>query len=81
LKNFEELGISPGFVKGLTELNIIEPTDIQKKVIPVLMAGATDIVAQAQTGTGKNSGIWTSFVGANGRKHWFRSGLSTLSNT
>jgi len=55
LKNFEELGISPGFVKGLTELNIIEPTDIQKKVIPVLMAGATDIVAQAQTGTGKTA--------------------------
>ena len=55
MKNFEELGISPGFVKGLTELNIIEPTDIQKKVIPVLMAGATDIVAQAQTGTGKTA--------------------------
>ena len=55
MKNFEELGISPGFVKGLAELNIIEPTDIQKKVIPVLMAGATDIVAQAQTGTGKTA--------------------------
>ena len=38
-----------------TELNIIEPTDIQKEVIPVLLAGATDIVAQAQTGTGKTA--------------------------
>jgi len=55
LKNFEELGISSGFVKGLAELNIVEPTDIQRKVIPVLMAGATDIVAQAQTGTGKTA--------------------------
>ena len=55
MKNFEELGISSGFVKGLTELNIVEPTDIQKKVIPVLLAGATDIVAQAQTGTGKTA--------------------------
>jgi len=53
LKNFEKLGISSGFIKGIAELNIIEPTDIQKKVIQVLMAGATDIVAQAQTGTGK----------------------------
>jgi len=55
LKNFEELGIGAGFVKGLAELNIIEPTDIQEKVIPVLLAGTTDIVAQAQTGTGKTA--------------------------
>lgn len=55
MKNFEELGISAGFVKGLAELNIVEPTDIQKKVIPILLAGSTDIVAQAQTGTGKTA--------------------------
>lgn len=55
MKNFEELGISSGFVKGLAELKIVEPSDIQKKVIPVLLAGATDIVAQAQTGTGKTA--------------------------
>ncbi|MBE9488377.1 MAG: DEAD/DEAH box helicase [Bacteroidetes bacterium] len=55
MKNFEELGISSGFIKGLAELNIVEPTDIQKKVIPILLAGVTDIVAQAQTGTGKTA--------------------------
>lgn len=55
MKNFEELGISSGFVKGLAELNIIAPTDIQKKVIPILLAGATHMVAQAQTGTGKTA--------------------------
>lgn len=55
LKNFEELGISSGFIKGLAELNIVEATDIQKKVIPILLGGATDIVAQAQTGTGKTA--------------------------
>ena len=55
MKNFEELGICAGLVKGLAELNIIEPTDIQKKVIPLLLAGGTDIVAQAQTGTGKTA--------------------------
>lgn len=55
MKNFEELGISSGYVKGLSELNIIKPTDVQKKVIPVLLAGATDIVVQAQTGTGKTA--------------------------
>jgi ATP-dependent RNA helicase DeaD len=55
LKNFEDLGISSGLVKGLAELNIVVPTDIQKKVIPILLAGKTDIVAQAQTGTGKTA--------------------------
>lgn len=55
MKNFETLGVNPKLVKGLTELGIIEPTDIQKNVIPLLMAGRTDIVAQAQTGTGKTA--------------------------
>jgi len=55
LKNFEHLGISQGFVKGLAELNIITPTDIQQKVIPLLLGSTTDIVAQAQTGTGKTA--------------------------
>ncbi len=55
MKKFQELGVSPDFVKGLADLNIYEPTDIQKKVIPILLSGATDIVAQAQTGTGKTA--------------------------
>lgn len=55
MKNFEELGISADYVKGLAELNIIEPSDIQTKVIPVLLGGETDMVAQAQTGTGKTA--------------------------
>lgn len=53
--NFKELGISQGFVKSLNEMGIIEPTDIQKKVIPLLLSTSTDIVAQAQTGTGKTA--------------------------
>lgn len=55
LKKFEELGISANLVKGLTELNITTPTEIQQKVIPLLMEGDTDIVGQAQTGTGKTA--------------------------
>ena len=53
--NFQELGISANLVKGLTELNIIKPTDIQKKVIPSLVESNRDIVAQAPTGTGKTA--------------------------
>ena len=55
MKNFKELGISAGLVKGLAELGIIEPTDIQQKAVPLLLSENTDLVAQAQTGTGKTA--------------------------
>lgn len=55
MKNFKELGVSSHFIKGLTELQIVEPTAIQKQVIPILLEGTTDVVAQAQTGTGKTA--------------------------
>jgi ATP-dependent RNA helicase DeaD len=55
LKNFEALGVNPNLIKGLNELNIIVPSDIQRRVIPVLMSKKTDIIAQAQTGTGKTA--------------------------
>ncbi|MDB2656588.1 DEAD/DEAH box helicase [Crocinitomicaceae bacterium] len=55
MNTFQDLGIRDEYVKGLTELQIIEPTDIQKKVIPMLLSGISDLVAQAQTGTGKTA--------------------------
>ena len=55
MKSFKDLGINKVFVKGLTELNIVEPTDIQQEVIPILLNTNTDLVGQAQTGTGKTA--------------------------
>ncbi len=55
MKNFEGLGIHKDFVKGLKELNIVTPTEIQNEVIPLLLSGNTDLVGQAQTGTGKTA--------------------------
>jgi ATP-dependent RNA helicase DeaD len=55
LKNFKELGVSKNFIKGLNDLNIITPTDIQSEVIPLLLTTNTDLVGQAQTGTGKTA--------------------------
>lgn len=55
MRNFEELGISKNFIKGLNDLNIITPTEIQIKVIPILINSNTDLVGQAQTGTGKTA--------------------------
>ena len=53
MTNFKLLGISPDIVKRLHELGIVKPTEIQQQVIPLLLQGNTDLVGQAQTGTGK----------------------------
>ena len=55
MSTFRELGISKSLVKGLKELNIITPTEIQEQVIPLLLEGPIDLVGQAQTGTGKTA--------------------------
>ena len=53
--SFKELGVNQDFIKGLNELNIVEPTDIQTEVIPLLLNNKIDLVGQAQTGTGKTA--------------------------
>ena len=53
--SFEALGIKQDFVKVLKELNILEPTEIQTKVIPLLLNENVHLVGQAQTGTGKTA--------------------------
>lgn len=55
MKNFEQLGISKDLIKGLEALNITTPTEIQREVIPYLLNNNTDLIAQAQTGTGKTA--------------------------
>tara|TARA_R110002012_G_scaffold16968_1_gene64633 strand:- start:41942 stop:43117 length:1176 start_codon:yes stop_codon:yes gene_type:complete len=52
---FKELGISNKLVQGLSELNINTPTKIQELVISHLLQNNGDLVAQAQTGTGKTA--------------------------
>jgi len=49
---FSDLGINVKFVDVLEKNRIINPTPIQEKAIPILLEGK-DIIAQAQTGTGK----------------------------
>lgn len=54
-KQFSELGLSSPIVQALTELKIVEPTEIQQKVIPQLLENTTDVVGLAKTGTGKTA--------------------------
>lgn len=52
MPDFLSLGISDAYVRPLNEMNIKEPTIIQEKAIPAILRGK-DVIAQAQTGTGK----------------------------
>jgi ATP-dependent RNA helicase DeaD len=54
---FEALGLSQPVLKAIGELGFETPTPIQEKVIPILLEGKKDIVALAQTGTGKTAGF------------------------
>ncbi len=55
LDNFIKLGLSENTVQALIEKGFEEPTEIQLKTIPVLLNEDKDIIAQAQTGTGKTA--------------------------
>ncbi len=55
MNKFEALGFNNAIVKAVTELGFETPTPIQEKVIPALLKGDTDLVALAQTGTGKTA--------------------------
>lgn len=55
LATFAALGIKEAFIKALIENNIETPSEIQQKVIPIVLDQKTDLVAQAQTGTGKTA--------------------------
>jgi ATP-dependent RNA helicase DeaD len=51
---FRDLGLSPEIQLALDELGYEEPTAIQERAIPELLAGH-DVIGQAQTGTGKTA--------------------------
>ena len=52
---FSDLGINDNIVQALLENKISEPTDIQLQAIPHILQQDTDLVAVAQTGTGKTA--------------------------
>ncbi len=53
---FESLGLSPQIIKALIDKGYTTPSPIQEKTIPVILDG-NDIMACAQTGTGKTAGF------------------------
>jgi len=55
MKTFEELGIMPSILKAISELGFENPMPVQEEVIPFLLGNANDVIALAQTGTGKTA--------------------------
>ncbi|MEG0463773.1 DEAD/DEAH box helicase [Bacteroides sp.] len=55
MKTFEELGVSPEIRRAIEEMGYENPMPVQEEVIPYLLGENNDIVALAQTGTGKTA--------------------------
>ena len=55
MNSFDDLGLNKELLKAIADLGYEQPTDIQKKAIPSLLNEETDMVALAQTGTGKTA--------------------------
>lgn len=55
LHPFKKLGVPAEMIRALEDLGIVSPTKIQEQVIPFLLEGGGDLIAQAQTGTGKTA--------------------------
>ena len=55
MKTFEELGVSQEIRKAIEEMGYENPMPVQEEVIPYLLGNGNDVVALAQTGTGKTA--------------------------
>ncbi|GGK19636.1 DEAD/DEAH box helicase [Yeosuana aromativorans] len=55
MNTFQELGLNEDLLHAITDLGFETPSDVQLKTIPILLERETDLVALAQTGTGKTA--------------------------
>ncbi|WP_159517853.1 DEAD/DEAH box helicase [Sunxiuqinia indica] len=55
MMTFEQTGIKPELLSAISEMGFEQPTPIQEKTIPHLINNKNDLIALAQTGTGKTA--------------------------
>ena len=55
MKTFEELGVAPAIVRAISEMGYEYPMPVQEEVIPFLLGNNNEVIALAQTGTGKTA--------------------------
>ncbi|SMO81163.1 DEAD/DEAH box helicase [Gracilimonas mengyeensis] len=53
MSTFQELGLSPEICQAVEDLGFETPTEVQERAIPTILASQRDLIALAQTGTGK----------------------------
>ena len=58
------MGFTPGILKAIQELGFEQPMPVQEKVIPLMLGDEADIIALAQTGTGKTAAFGLPLVQA-----------------
>lgn len=62
MEKFINLGLSSQSLNALEQKGFEEPTEIQEKTIPILLNSERDVIAQAQTGTGKTAAFGIVFL-------------------
>ncbi len=55
MSTFQDLGLNDDLLQAITDLGFTKPSEVQEKAIPILLNSETDLVALAQTGTGKTA--------------------------
>ncbi|MDN3593922.1 DEAD/DEAH box helicase [Zunongwangia endophytica] len=55
MNKFQELGLNSSLLKAIEDMGFESPSEVQEKTIPILLDEETDMVALAQTGTGKTA--------------------------
>ncbi len=55
MSTFQELGLNEDLLRAITDLGFEKPSEVQEKAIPLLLEEDKDLVALAQTGTGKTA--------------------------
>ncbi|MDB2631526.1 DEAD/DEAH box helicase [Flavobacteriaceae bacterium] len=55
MNTFQQLGLEEHLLQAITDLGFETPSEVQQKAIPTLLSEENDLVALAQTGTGKTA--------------------------
>ena len=55
--NFKDLGVNKELLKAVEEMGFLSPTAVQEQAIPYLLERKKDLIALAQTGTGKTAAL------------------------
>ncbi|MGE0077168.1 MAG: DEAD/DEAH box helicase [Bacteroidales bacterium] len=75
--NFSNFNLHPDIVEGIESMGFENPTPIQEKAIPIILEGK-DLIACAQTGTGKTAAFVLPILSINAKQPSKNSKISTL---